>query len=210
MTIKDRQRLDDHYSRLARKEGYPARSVYKLEEFDMKYKLFRPGLKVLDLGCAPGGWTLYAAGKVGPRGLVVGLDLNKPSSSAFPEQVKLFESDLLAMEPEVIAPFKPFDLVLSDMAPKTTGRSEVDQSRSLELCQAAWQIAKDALKPTGAFLFKVFQSPQADILAKNLAPLFGRQLWLKPKATRKQSMEIFILNLKFKGHSQTGNSENRQ
>ncbi|MDR1657160.1 MAG: RlmE family RNA methyltransferase [Deltaproteobacteria bacterium] len=201
MTIKDRRRLDDHYSRLARKEGYPARSVYKLGEFDQKYKLFRPELKVLDLGCAPGGWTLYAAQKVGPRGLVVGLDLKAPSQGGFPPWVRLLVADLLEPIPSQLSDMKPFDVVLSDMAPKTTGRREVDQARSLELCQAAWAVTEQYLRAGGFYLFKVFESPEADELVKQLAPFFSRQVRLKPKATRGQSTEIFILGLGFKGRS---------
>jgi 23S rRNA (uridine2552-2'-O)-methyltransferase len=197
LTVKDRSRLDDHYSRKARQEGYPARSVWKLEELDQKYGILKPGQKVLDLGCAPGGWSLYAAKAVGPGGLVVGIDLAPPAASTFPSQVTLIEADLLEGDPELVASLGPFDTVLSDMAPKTTGRRDVDQARSLELCLKAWEWAQALLRPGGFFLFKVFESPEADALAREQAGRFARQIRLKPKATRVKSVEIFILGFCF-------------
>ena len=201
MAIKDRSRLDDHYSRKARREGYPARSVWKLEELDRKHRLLSPGLKVLDLGCAPGGWTLYAARVVGPDGLVVGADLAPPEAGGFPPQVRLLSADLSAAEPSLVAALGPFDLVLSDMAPKTTGRLEVDQARSLVLCERAWEWARDLLKPGGNFLFKIFESPEGASLAKELAGRFVRQVKLKPQATRSRSAEIYVLGLGYKGEA---------
>jgi 23S rRNA (uridine2552-2'-O)-methyltransferase len=192
MTVKDRARLDDHYSRQARQEGFPARSVYKLEEFDRKYKLFRPGQRVLDLGCAPGSWTLYAAGKVGEKGRVVGLDLTAPGV-AFPPQVRIEQADLLENRLELVAGEGPFDVILSDLAPKTSGRREVDQARSLELCRVAWFWAERLLRPGGRFLFKLFQSAEGDAFVLSLAPRFRKITRLKPKATRARSVEIFVL-----------------
>lgn len=198
MTVKDRGRVDDHYSQKARKEGFPARSVYKLEEIDQKYKLLRPGQKVLDLGCAPGSWTLYAAGKVGLKGRVIGIDLELPSA-AFPPQVSVFEGDLLENPRQLVEEAAPFDLVLSDMAPKTMGRREVDQARSLELCQMAWVWAEKMLSGGGHFLFKIFQSQDADDFIRSLQPHFEKIIRLKPKATRSRSLEIFVLGLKYGG-----------
>lgn len=193
MAIKDRRRIDDHYSQKARQEGFPARSVYKLEEIDQKHKLFRPGQKVLDLGCAPGSWTLYAAGKVGPGGRVIGLDLDPPTSS-FPPQVSILKADLLEDRmAEQVSETAPFDLVLSDMAPRTMGRREVDQARSLELCQMAWAWAEKLLRPGGHFLFKIFQSQDGDDFIRSLQPDFEKISRLKPKATRSQSLETFVL-----------------
>ncbi len=195
MAIKDRTRLDDHFSQKARKEGYPARSVYKLEEFDQKYKLLKTGQKVLDLGCAPGSWSLYAAQKVGPQGQIVGLDLSEVNAT-FPPQVTIFQADLLEAPKTLVQKWAPFDLVLSDMAPKTMGRRDVDQARSLELCQMAWQWAADLLKLGGHFLFKIFQSQDGDNFIKTLP--FEKIIRLKPKATRSQSMEMFVLAQKKK------------
>lgn len=199
MTIKDRSRLDDHYSRKARQEGYPARSVFKLEELDQKYDLIKPGFSVLDLGCAPGGWTLYAAKAAGPFGRVAGVDIAPPAPRGFPPQVSIIEADLLLAGPSLVSSLGPFQVVLSDMAPKTTGRRDVDQARSLALCERAWEWAKETLAPGGAFLFKIFESPEGDAFIKALAGHFARQVRLKPKATRRQSAEIYALGLGFKG-----------
>lgn len=198
MTIKDKKRLNDHYSQKARKEGYPARSVYKLEEIDQKYKLFKPGQNILDLGCAPGSWTLYAAEKVGFKGKVLGIDLQSVDRS-FPPQVRVLQADLLACNQELIEVEGPFDLVLSDMAPKTMGRREVDQARSLELCQMAGYWADINLKRGGHFLFKIFQSQEGDDFIQNLKHKYTKISRLKPKATRSQSLEVFVLAQNFLG-----------
>jgi 23S rRNA (uridine2552-2'-O)-methyltransferase len=201
MAIKDRSRLDDHFSQKARSQGYPARSVYKLAEFDQKRGLFKPGQKVLDLGCAPGGWTLYVAEKVGPAGLVVGVDL-EPPWRAFPPPVKTLAADLLLGEPTIKAVALELkgqaDAILSDMAPKTTGQRAVDQAKSLALAQAAWGVAQELLKAGGFFLFKIFQSPEADEFIVNLKPRFLSERRLKPQASRKRSQEIFVLLEGFK------------
>lgn len=199
MAIKDRKRIDDHYSQKARKEGFPARSVYKLAEINEKYRLFAPGQHILDLGCAPGSWSLYAAEKVGPKGRVLGLDLS-PVSAAFPPQVRILEADLLEADFQILLEGEaPFNLVLSDMAPKTMGRREVDQARSLELCQMAWLWARELLKPGGHFIFKIFQSQDGDDFIRTLAPRFSKIFRIKPKATRSESLEIFVLGQNFKG-----------
>lgn len=197
MAIKDRARIDDHYSQKARKEGFPARSVYKLEEIDQKYKLLKARQKVLDLGCAPGSWTLYSASKVGPDGLVIGIDLN-PVSTALPPQARFLQGDLLENPISEVESEAPFDLVLSDMAPKTMGRREVDQARSLELCEMAWLWADRLLKPGGSFLFKIFQSQDGDDFIQRIKNSFDKVIRLKPKATRSQSLEMFVLAHKFK------------
>ena len=199
MAVKDRSRLDDHYSRQARQAGYPARSVYKLEELDRKYRLFRPNQRVLDLGCAPGSWSLYAARKVGSKGRVLGLDLRPPAFKGETLPQLFFQTaDILATSLELAEPQGPFDLVLSDLAPATSGRKEVDQSRSLVLVQAAWDWAGALLKPGGHFLYKVFQSPEGEDFSKNLKEKFNKVELLKPRATRGRSMEIFGLGLGFK------------
>jgi 23S rRNA (uridine2552-2'-O)-methyltransferase len=196
MGIKDKLRVDDHYSQKARLEGYPARSVYKLMELDQKYGLISPEKKVLDLGCAPGSWTKYASEKIGPKGAVVGIDLLLPKEK-FPSNVELISLDLLGNEPEILAHLGFFDLVMSDLAPKTCGHKDVDQAKSLELCQRAWIWARKLLVLKGSFLFKIFESNEAELFIKELSPFFSRQIRLKPKATRSKSMETFILGLGF-------------
>jgi 23S rRNA (uridine2552-2'-O)-methyltransferase len=197
VTVKDRSRLDDHYSRQARQTGYPARSVYKLEEIDRKYRLFRKGQRVLDLGCSPGSWSLYAARKVGEGGLVLGLDLHLPEYENSEPQLFFLMANLLTASPELARPQGPFDLVLSDLAPATCGRKEVDQARSLALVQAAWAWAEALLKPGGHFLYKIFQSPEGEDFSRELKKKFNKIELLKPKATRSQSREIFGLGFAF-------------
>ncbi|MDR2827058.1 MAG: RlmE family RNA methyltransferase [Candidatus Adiutrix intracellularis] len=202
MVIKDRRRVDDYYSRKARQEGYPARSVYKIDEINQKYHLFRWGQIVLDLGCAPGSWSRYAAEQVGGAGRVIGLDLNPVTQEkVWPPQVSLYQADLLEGIPEAVIRAGPFDLILSDLAPRTTGRREVDQARNLELCHQAWNLAEGLLKPGGHFLFKIFQSQEGNVFILALASSFTKIIRLKPKASRSTSSELFILARFFKNNS---------
>jgi len=206
LTVRDQSPWADHYSRQARQAGYPARSVYKLEELDRKHRLFRPGWRVLDLGCAPGSWSLYAARKVGEKGLVLGLDLQPLNLKNGEPQSQLFflAADLLTASPKLAEPQGPYDLVLSDLAPATCGRKEVDQARSLALVQAAWTWAEALLKPGGHFVYKIFQSPEGEDFCRNLKEKFNKVELLKPKATRSRSKEIFGLGLGFKAGSRKG------
>ena len=202
MTVKDPSRLDDHYSRQARQAGYPARSVYKLEEMDRKYHLFKPGQRVLDLGCAPGSWSLYAAKKVGSGGRVLGLDLKLPAlkGGLQPPQLVFQVTDLLAVPLDTAHTARtegPFDLVLSDLAPATSGRKEVDQARSLALVQAALAWAEALLRAGGHFVYKFFQSPESEAFSRALKEKFNKVELLKPKATRSRSREIFGIGLGF-------------
>jgi len=162
---------------------------------DRKHRLFRPGQRVLDLGCAPGSWSLYAARKVGPAGLVLGLDLKPPTLKNSEPQLFFLAADLLASSPDLAEPRGPFDLVLSDLAPATCGRKEVDQARSLALVQAAWAWAEALLKPGGHFIYKIFQSPEGEEFCRNLKEKFNQVELLKPRATRSRSREIFGLGL---------------
>jgi 23S rRNA (uridine2552-2'-O)-methyltransferase len=195
--VKDRRRVGDHYTQKAKAEHYPARSVYKLEEADVRYGLLKPGRKVLDLGCSPGSWTLYAAAKVEPGGLVVGLDLNEPETD-WPANARFVKADVLQTDPATLAPEGPFDVVLSDMAPRTTGQKSVDQARSAELARTALNWARVLLRPGGIFFFKIFQSPEADEVFEEVRSLFRTVRRIKPKSSRSFSYEIFGLGLGFK------------
>ncbi|MEE8541452.1 MAG: RlmE family RNA methyltransferase, partial [Desulfobacterales bacterium] len=125
-----RNRWDDHYSITARRERFPARSVYKLKEIQKKYRIIQPGHKVLDLGCSPGSWLLYAASQAGPGGEVIGFDL-KPVSIQVPPNVSIHTGDILSLDQtfrDLIG--NGFNVTLSDMAPDTTGNKNVDAARS--------------------------------------------------------------------------------
>ena len=201
--IKDRRRVGDFWTSKAKSEDYPARSVYKLKEADKKYKLLKPGLRVLDLGCAPGSWTLYAAERVGPTGLVVGVDL-QPVEGRFSENTRIIQADVLGLSPEILQIGAPFDVVLSDMAPRTSGIRSTDQARSLELAQAAVDLAGNLLITGGTIFFKVFQSPDAEVLFRDLKKEFRILRRVKPESSRKISVEIFFLGLGFSSIDKEG------
>jgi len=150
-------RWEDHYSRRAKKELFPARSVFKLQEIQSKHHLIKKGDKVLDLGCAPGSWLLYAANLTGNKGLVVGIDL-KPISEKVPPHVRIYNGDILTLDDRFFETLgKDFNVVVSDMSPATTGNKHVDSARSYNLCQAALSIAQTLLIPGGSFVCKIFQ-----------------------------------------------------
>lgn len=185
----------DHYFKKAKQENYPARSVYKLEEIEKQSRLLVPGAAVLDLGACPGSWSLYAAARVGPRGRVLAIDLN-PAGTAFPGHVTYLTGDMLEPGPDILDAFSrlgPFDVVLSDMAPKTTGVKFTDQARSLELAEAALAVAFARLRPGGAFVVKIFQGPDSPAYQKGLKDSFEKVRVAKPKSSRAESKEIFYV-----------------
>jgi 23S rRNA (uridine2552-2'-O)-methyltransferase len=170
------KKYQDHYFKRAKQENYPARSVYKLQEIEKRFRLFRNGQSILDLGAAPGSWSLFAARKVGAQGRVLGVDL-QTTETEFPANVEFFHGD--AFEPE--GPFAdrraelaPFDMVISDMAPKTTGVKFADQARSLELCELARDLLPEVLAPGGHFVVKIFEGPDTKAYTDSLRPLFGK------------------------------------
>ncbi|WP_428566763.1 MAG: RlmE family RNA methyltransferase [Solidesulfovibrio sp. DCME] len=190
----------DHYFKKAKQDNYPARSVYKLEEIDKPLRLLVPGAAVLDLGACPGSWTLYAAGRVGQTGRVLAVDLNE-AGVAFPGNVTYLTGDMLDPGPDIrdaFARLGPFDVVLSDMAPKTTGVKFTDQARSLELCEAALGVALARLTPGGAFVVKIFQGPDAPAFQKGLRAYFDKVRVVKPKSSRAESKEIFYVATGFR------------
>jgi len=178
-----------------------ARSVFKLEELDQKFHLLRPGDKVLDLGASPGSWSQYAAQKAGKNGFVIGIDL-----TAIPIAVPnalFIQGDMLTLNlSEIIEKHAielPFDAVISDMAPSTTGVKITDQSRSLELCEKALETAIKYLKVKGNFVCKIFDGPDVQEFRKTLRQYFTKVDSLRPNSTRKESKEVFIVGLGFKG-----------
>ena len=149
---KKNGRWQDHYAIRAKKENYPARSVYKLKEIQHRYGLISAGDRVLDLGCAPGSWLQLAAELVGARGAVIGIDL-KPVTVKLPDHAVAYTGNILEDDPELEQHLDlPFDVVISDMAPATTGHRDVDAARSLQLCEAALAIAQKRLRTGGRFL----------------------------------------------------------
>ena len=186
---------EDHYTRQARKDKYPARSVYKLQEIQKKFNVIKKGDRVLDLGCAPGSWLLYAAELAGPKGEVVGIDL-KPVTIQTPDHVRVVTGDALDELDTVINLLgRGYDAVISDMAPGTTGNKTVDAARSMGLCEAALNLAGELLKPGGTFVCKIFQSGEVKQFCDEVRTRFGQQKTFKPQSSRKASKEIFVVGI---------------
>lgn len=187
----------DHYYKKAKKENFAARSVFKLEEIDQRFRLFREGQTVLDLGASPGSWSQYSSKKVGPRGRILGVDLTQITIK-LPNAV-FVQADLRDLTLEET--FKewgfvpPFDLVLSDMAPRTTGIRLTDQARSFELCDLALDVAKRFLKPQGHFVCKLFHSNDFTKLRDEIKKHFDKFEAVRPDSTRQMSKEIFLVGL---------------
>ena len=186
-------RWQDHYARRAKKERFPARSVYKLKEMQQKYNLIKKGNRVLDLGCAPGSWLLYAANLTGNKGEVVGIDL-KPLSEKIPSHVRVYRGDILCMDDDLFKRTgKDFNVVLSDMAPATTGNRHVDSARSFNLCRAALSIAQEVLIRGGSFVCKIFHGEDFKRFSDAVKKEFNRYKIFKPQSSRKASKEIYIV-----------------
>ncbi len=196
--------VQDFYFKKAKKEGYPARSVYKLEEAQQKYQLLRKGDAVLDLGCQPGSWSLYAAKMVGPDGVVVGVDI-QPGNQFTPQAgrapIHFFLDDAFAGETEtrIRAVRSRFQVVLSDMAPRTSGNRWTDQQLSLRLARRVVELARKFLAQGGNFYCKVFEGEDFKELVDEVRPLFGQVKIVKPKSSRSESREVFLLGLGYKG-----------
>jgi len=190
----------DHYFQKAKKDNYPARSVYKLKDMDRRFKLLKPGQKIMDLGAAPGSWTMYAAEKAGKKGKVLAVDLN-PLHVALPDNVSFFQEDIFSEAPEYLQRVReiaPFDLVLSDMAPQTTGIKFTDQARSHRLAESAFELSLEWLKTGGHVVVKIFQGPDSHDLARRMKLEFKRVKQFKPKSSRAESKEIFFLAMERK------------
>ncbi len=185
----------DHYTRRAKKENYPARSVYKLDEIQKKHRIIAKGDRILDLGCSPGSWLLFAAEQTGSSGRVVGVDL-KPVKERLPGNVKTIVGDIyeLGQNPGALLGDE-FEVVLSDMAPQTTGHKFSDAVRSFELCRAALAVAEALLKPGGHFVCKIFQSEDFKAFCDDVKTRFDRMQIFKPQSSRKASREIFVIGL---------------
>jgi 23S rRNA (uridine2552-2'-O)-methyltransferase len=174
----------------AKKAGYPARSVYKLEEIDHRAKLFRPGMHVLDLGASPGSWAKYACEKIGRSGHLLAVDL-KPLEVALPQGCTFVLGD--ARTSETLETYAPYDVVMSDMAPATTGNGFADQAKSYELFMFALEVASRLCKPGGAFVGKIFMGEDLPAARAEVKKLFAGERLIRPEGTRSVSYEIFVV-----------------
>ncbi|TVQ59820.1 MAG: RlmE family RNA methyltransferase [Phycisphaerales bacterium] len=194
-----RRVLHDRYFKQAKAEGYLARSAYKLIELQEKKSLMRPGQRVLDLGCAPGAWLQAAHEIVGERGVVVGVDF-KPVTHPFPPNVRTIVGDVFETEPETLLAHTSgalFDVVLSDMAPNTTGHD--DHFPSVRLCERVLDLAPRVLAPTGNLAMKVFEGETYPDLLRRCQRSFAKVKGFKPKASRDVSREMYVVCHGFTG-----------
>lgn len=191
----------DHFFLRAKQENYPARSIYKLKEIDKRFRVFKQGMRVLDLGAAPGSWSLGAAEKVGPKGFVLGADI-QDTDTHFPANVLFLREDVFDRSPEFEALLRekgPFDVVMSDMAPSTTGHRGTDQARSAALYEEALAVALGCLVKGGSFVVKVFMGPDVKAFADNLRRNFSVVKSFKPSSSRSESIESFYIALGYRG-----------
>jgi 23S rRNA (uridine2552-2'-O)-methyltransferase len=192
----------DHYFKKAKELNFAARSVFKLEEIDHKFRLLKSGQMILDLGASPGSWSQYCSQKIGESGRILGVDLTKidPKIERDLKNAVFVQADLrdlnLSQTFEERGFAEQFDLVLSDMAPKTTGIRMTDQARSMELCELALAVARKFLKPNGHFVCKLFHSDDFAKLRDEIKKTFQKCEAVKPDSTRKISKEIFLVGLK--------------
>ncbi len=193
----------DFFFKKAKKEGYPARSVYKLKEIDQKFHIFHPNDFVLDLGCAPGSWLLYIQKVTQPKGKVVGIDLTPLTItlSAIFLQKDVFQLKQEELEKILIKEGKrKFDVIVSDLAPNTSGIKDVDEQESLDLMQRAFYFATFLLKDGGSFVCKVFESYEVHCFAKEINSCFKFFKIFKPRACRKRSKELYFVGKKYRAN----------
>lgn len=195
--LDDRSTRHDRFHQKAKKEGYLARAVYKLQEIDEKYRIFDGGHRVLDLGCSPGSWLQYAQETIGERAILVGLDrgpLEKPPRGARIEIGDVMKVDVKQLLGELPA----FDIVLSDMAPDTSGIRNLDQARSEALFERALEIATQVLAPGGNFVGKLFQGPDFKKLTEAVRARFAVGKTMKPASSRQISIEQYVIGKGFR------------
>ena len=196
MAVSRRDKAD-FYTKKAHSEGYPARSVYKLEEINQTHKLIKPGDTVLDVGAAPGSWTLYTHRcLIKGNGKIVSCDLNPLSLDPVPPTVIEITGDAFSKEirPRLVAE-GPYDAIISDAAPMTTGNRIVDTTRSEYLAEQVTILAEEHLKPHGNMVIKIFQGGGEQEILKKMRTMFAKAKAFKPKASRDDSFEVFLIGL---------------
>jgi len=196
------RKVRDYYFKKAKAERYPARSVYKLQEAQQRHRFLKRGQRVLDLGCHPGSWSLYAARAVGPSGVVVGVDLQetrlrreKGAGEIHCLCYDIFSDELI----ETLTRTWPgFHVLLSDMAPRTTGNRFADHQRSLRLVERVLDVAPGLLHDRGSLFVKVFQGEDFPDLLATVRAMFDRVKVVKPAGSRRESAEVFVLGRGFR------------
>ncbi|MBT3234965.1 MAG: RlmE family RNA methyltransferase [Bdellovibrionales bacterium] len=194
-------KVKDHFYEKAKKENFLARSIYKLQEIDKKYRVLSKGNAVLDLGYHPGSWIQYSTEVVGTHGRVVGIDLQPVNKKlAHLKNLSLYQADIFSIDQlSDLEADSQFDTVLSDMAPSTTGIRSVDQDRSLNLVEKVFTLFPIFLKKGGNMVIKVFDGHDAQIYLKQEGKKFDSFQYLKPESTRRTSKEFFVIGKGFRG-----------
>lgn len=195
-----KEHFSDTYVKQAQQKGYRSRAVFKLMEIQEKDRLIKPGMTIIDLGAAPGGWSEIAKKFIGHTGRIIALDILPMEPIAGVEFIQgdftsseVFEELLKKIEKQTV------DLVISDMAPNISGVNDIDQPRTMYLAELALEFAQQVLKPRGNFLVKVFQGQGFEVFLKALRQSFQRVVVRKPKASRTRSNEVYLLALGYKG-----------
>jgi len=205
------RKVQDYYFKKAKQEKYPARSVYKLEEAQKKYRFLKTGDTVLDLGCQPGSWAIYSARIVGPQGLVVGVDLQdgKKISIAKGAEILWICDDIMAENIvfKIQKIRKNFRIILSDLAPRTSGNKWVDQQQSLNLARRVLELSEKLLETGGNLYVKVFEGEDFQEFVDSVRKNFKTVKIVKPKSSRRESREVFILGLEFTRNRRQGVQE---
>jgi 23S rRNA (uridine2552-2'-O)-methyltransferase len=194
---KNPYKRPDSFTKAAKAQGYPARSVFKLEEIDRRARLFRNGQRVLDLGAAPGSWSMYASKRIGGNGKLLAIDLS-PVAASLGANVVFRQGDALSLANEDLAMFAPYDVVLSDMAPATTGSKIADQARSFELFMRALAVAEALGAPGSSFVGKLFMGEDYEKARDGVRALYEEVRTIRPEGTRSGSVEVFLVGLKRK------------
>lgn len=193
----------DFYAQKAKKEGYMARSVYKLEEIQNKTKLIRSGDTVLDIGASPGSWTQYCLKLLNGKGIVVGADLKALGKFKAKGELHFIQGDVFSEEiRDQLSQWGPFDVIVSDAAPSTSGNRLMDTRRSYDLVEQILNFSLEWLKPGGNFTVKVFQGGDENEIFEKMKEEFDQVKKLKPKAVRKESFEYYLIGLKRKARPQ--------
>jgi 23S rRNA (uridine2552-2'-O)-methyltransferase len=184
----------DEYVKQAQALGYRSRAVFKLKELDEREGLLKPGMVVVDLGAAPGGWSQFAAQRIGKKGTIIALDLLPVEDLPHVTFIQGdFRDDLILAQLMDVLEGRPVDLVLSDMAPNMSGNRIVDQARGMHLAELALETAREILKPGGDYVTKLFQGPDVDGYVKSARGLFAKVAVRKPKASRDRSSEVYLV-----------------
>lgn len=202
------RKVKDYYYKKAKKDKYPARSVYKLEEIQQKFNFLRRGYSVLDIGCSPGSWSLYASEVIGPKGVVVGVDLKEVDNAPRQGGGEIHWLCLDVTDPEFLSTVRrirpAFRVIVSDIAPKTTGNRWTDHQQSLNLVRHVGSLLDVLLLKKGHFVCKVFQGEDFPDFVEDMKSRFEIVKVVKPKSSRVESREVFVVAMGFKGSKSSG------